>query len=116
MALGGGGPLYLKETAGIEIVSHVVELAAAKAPYGVYPNPQAEERLATIDVELREPEAAAENQLLERACSAPVTRWTSRTAGTTSIAARRDRTSDQVADLRPQRSGSPAGIELSSKA
>ena len=28
-----------KETAGIEIVSHVVEPASAKAPYGVYPTP-----------------------------------------------------------------------------
>ncbi|MFF4269805.1 chorismate synthase [Streptomyces sp. NPDC001536] len=30
---------YLKETAGIEIVSHVVELAAARAPYGIRPTP-----------------------------------------------------------------------------
>jgi chorismate synthase len=36
---------YLKETAGIEIVSHVVELAGAKAPYGVVPVPADQERL-----------------------------------------------------------------------
>lgn len=39
VALGAVARSYLKETAGIEIVSHVVELAAAKAPYGVYPVP-----------------------------------------------------------------------------
>ncbi|MFE5620361.1 chorismate synthase, partial [Streptomyces sp. NPDC056524] len=36
---------FLKEAAGIEIVSHVVELAAAKAPYGVYPTPADVEKL-----------------------------------------------------------------------
>ncbi|WP_138899008.1 chorismate synthase, partial [Streptomyces chryseus] len=36
---------YLKETTGVEIVSHVVELAAAKAPYGVLPVPADEARL-----------------------------------------------------------------------
>ncbi|GAA3501924.1 hypothetical protein GCM10019016_090320 [Streptomyces prasinosporus] len=39
VALGAVARSYLKETAGIEIVSHVVELASAKAPYGVYPTP-----------------------------------------------------------------------------
>ncbi|MFI1017028.1 chorismate synthase [Streptomyces sp. NPDC020965] len=39
VALGAVARSYLKETAGIEIVSHVVELAGAKAPYGVYPTP-----------------------------------------------------------------------------
>jgi chorismate synthase len=39
VALGAVARSYLKETAGIEIVSHVVELAAAKAPYGVLPTP-----------------------------------------------------------------------------
>ncbi|CAM5597579.1 Chorismate synthase [Streptomyces glaucescens] len=43
--LGAVARSYLKETAGIEIVSHVVELAAAKAPYGVYPTPADVERL-----------------------------------------------------------------------
>ncbi|MCZ0211404.1 chorismate synthase, partial [Streptomyces sp. UMAF16] len=33
------------ETAGIEIVSHVVELAGAKAPYGVHPTPAGVEKL-----------------------------------------------------------------------
>ena len=45
VALGAVARSYLKETAGIEIVSHVVELAAAKAPYGVYPTPSDVERL-----------------------------------------------------------------------
>src|SRR5262245_32316614 len=39
VALGAVARSFLKEAAGIEIVSHVVELAAAKAPYGVYPKP-----------------------------------------------------------------------------
>ncbi|MCX5148794.1 MULTISPECIES: chorismate synthase [unclassified Streptomyces] len=39
VALGAIARSFIKETAGIEIVSHVVELAAAKAPYGVYPTP-----------------------------------------------------------------------------
>ncbi|MFE9174041.1 chorismate synthase [Streptomyces kebangsaanensis] len=45
VALGAVVRSYLKETAGIEIVSHVVELAAARAPYGVYPAPADVERL-----------------------------------------------------------------------
>jgi chorismate synthase len=45
VALGAVARSYLKETAGIEIVSHVVELAAAKAPYGVVPVPGDEARL-----------------------------------------------------------------------
>ncbi|MEU7603152.1 chorismate synthase [Streptomyces sp. NPDC040724] len=39
VALGAVARSYLKETAGIEIVSHVVELAGVKAPYGVLPTP-----------------------------------------------------------------------------
>jgi chorismate synthase len=39
VALGAVARSYLKETAGIEIVSHVVELCAVKAPAGVYPTP-----------------------------------------------------------------------------
>ncbi|MFG2416889.1 chorismate synthase [Streptomyces goshikiensis] len=39
VALGAIARSFIKEVAGIEIVSHVVELAAAKAPYGVYPTP-----------------------------------------------------------------------------
>ncbi|WP_333767213.1 chorismate synthase [Streptomyces sp. IBSBF 2435] len=45
VALGAVARSYLKETAGIEIVSHVVELAGAKAPYGVVPVPGDEARL-----------------------------------------------------------------------
>ncbi|WP_030733666.1 chorismate synthase, partial [Streptomyces sp. NRRL S-237] len=39
VALGAVARSFVKEVAGIEIVSHVVELASAKAPYGVYPTP-----------------------------------------------------------------------------
>lgn len=45
VALGAVARSYLKETAGIEIVSHVVELASAKAPQGVYPTPADVEKL-----------------------------------------------------------------------
>ncbi|WAZ20429.1 chorismate synthase [Streptomyces cinnabarinus] len=39
VALGAVARSYIKETAGIEIVSHVVELCSVKAPQGVYPTP-----------------------------------------------------------------------------
>jgi chorismate synthase len=39
VALGAVARSYLRETAGVEIVSHVVELGAAKAPYGLVPEP-----------------------------------------------------------------------------
>ncbi|WP_406128885.1 chorismate synthase [Streptomyces sp. NBC_00989] len=39
VALGAVVRSYIRETAGIEIVSHVVELASAKAPRGVLPTP-----------------------------------------------------------------------------
>ncbi|MFB8312678.1 chorismate synthase, partial [Streptomyces sp. NPDC055961] len=45
VALGAVARSFIKEAAGIEIVSHVVELAAAKAPYGLYPTPADVERL-----------------------------------------------------------------------
>ncbi|MFD1662272.1 chorismate synthase [Streptomyces caeni] len=45
VALGAVARSYLKETAGIEIVSHVVELCSVKAPQGVYPTPAEAERL-----------------------------------------------------------------------
>ncbi|MBF9068675.1 chorismate synthase [Streptacidiphilus fuscans] len=45
VALGAVARSYLKETCGIEIVSHVVELGAAKAPAGVVPLPADEARL-----------------------------------------------------------------------
>ncbi|MFF7989334.1 chorismate synthase [Kitasatospora xanthocidica] len=45
VALGAVARAYLREVAGIELVSHVVELAAAKAPAGVLPLPSDEARL-----------------------------------------------------------------------
>lgn len=39
VALGAVARSYLRETAGIELVSHVVELASAKAPDGILPTP-----------------------------------------------------------------------------
>ncbi|MFJ3650344.1 chorismate synthase [Streptomyces murinus] len=45
VALGAVARSYLKETAGIEIVSHVVELCSVKAPAGVYPTPADVEKL-----------------------------------------------------------------------
>jgi chorismate synthase len=45
VALGAVARSYLKETTGIEIVSHVVELCSVKAPQGVYPTPADVERL-----------------------------------------------------------------------
>ncbi|MFD4872493.1 chorismate synthase [Streptomyces sp. NPDC058420] len=40
VALGAVARSYLSECTGIEVVSHVVELASAKAPHGVRPTPQ----------------------------------------------------------------------------
>ncbi|MEW2249755.1 chorismate synthase [Streptomyces sp. NPDC058733] len=45
VALGAVARSYLKETAGVEIVSHVVELCSVKAPQGVYPTPADVEKL-----------------------------------------------------------------------
>ncbi|MFI9274689.1 chorismate synthase [Kitasatospora sp. NPDC052896] len=45
VALGTVARSYLRETCGIELVSHVVELGAAKAPAGVLPLPADEARL-----------------------------------------------------------------------
>ncbi|MEU9593669.1 chorismate synthase [Streptomyces sp. NPDC048219] len=45
VALGAVARSYLKETAGIEIVSHVTELCSVKAPQGAYPTPADVERL-----------------------------------------------------------------------
>jgi chorismate synthase len=45
VALGTVARSYLKQTTGIEIVSHVVELGAAKAPYGLVPQSADVERL-----------------------------------------------------------------------
>ncbi|MFF3212578.1 chorismate synthase [Streptomyces sp. NPDC002886] len=45
VALGAVARSFLAEAAGIEIVSHVVELGAARAPYGLHPVPGDVERL-----------------------------------------------------------------------
>ncbi|HEX5568941.1 MAG TPA: chorismate synthase [Streptomyces sp.] len=45
VALGTVARSYLKETAGIEIVSHVVELGGARAPRGLLPRPEDVTRL-----------------------------------------------------------------------
>jgi len=50
VALGAVARSYLKETCGIELVSHVVELGAAKAPAGVLPLPSDESRLDEVPV------------------------------------------------------------------
>ena len=59
VALGAVARSYLSETAGIEIVSHVVELAAARAPYGTLPVPGDVERLDADPVRCLDPEASA---------------------------------------------------------
>jgi chorismate synthase len=59
VALGAVVRSYLKETAGIEIVSHVVELARAKAPYGVLPLPGDEARLDADPVRCLDADASA---------------------------------------------------------
>ncbi|MGJ5890968.1 chorismate synthase [Streptomyces niveiscabiei] len=45
VALGAVARAYLKETAGVQIVSHVVRLAGAQAPYGLLPTPSDVRRL-----------------------------------------------------------------------
>jgi chorismate synthase len=64
VALGAVARSYLKETAGIEIVSHVVELGGAKAPYGVLPVPGDEARLDADPVRCLDA-AAAEAMVAE---------------------------------------------------
>jgi chorismate synthase len=58
VALGAVARSYLKETAGIEIVSHVVELGAARAPYGVLPQPSDVARLDADPVRCLDAEAS----------------------------------------------------------
>ena len=50
VALGAVARSYLKETCGIELVSHVVELGAAKAPAGSLPLPSDEAALDEVPV------------------------------------------------------------------
>ncbi len=64
VALGAVARSYLKETAGVEIVSHVVELGAARAPHGVLPVPADVERLDGHPVRCLD-EAAGEAMVAE---------------------------------------------------
>ncbi|MFD8524799.1 chorismate synthase [Streptomyces capillispiralis] len=59
VALGAVARSYLKETAGVEIVSHVVELAGAEAPRGVHPTPDDVERLDADPVRCLDADASA---------------------------------------------------------
>jgi chorismate synthase len=58
VALGAVARSYLKETCGIELVSHVVELGGAKAPAGVLPLPSDEARLDEVPVRCLDDAAA----------------------------------------------------------
>ncbi|WP_031507737.1 chorismate synthase [Streptomyces megasporus] len=58
VALGTVARSYLKETAGIEIVSHVVELGGAKAPAGLLPSPEDVTRLDADPVRCLDPDAS----------------------------------------------------------
>ncbi|MFE3604017.1 chorismate synthase [Streptomyces sp. NPDC059142] len=60
VALGAVARSYLRETTGVEIVSHVVELAAAKAPYGLLPAPDDTARLDADPVRCLDADAAKE--------------------------------------------------------
>jgi chorismate synthase len=64
VALGAVARSYLKETCGIELVSHVVELGAAKAPAGLLPLPSDEARLDEVPVRCLD-EAAAKLMIEE---------------------------------------------------
>ena len=64
VALGAVARSYLKETCGIELVSHVVELGAAKAPARVLPVPADEARLDEVPVRCLD-EAAAKAMVAE---------------------------------------------------
>ena len=64
VALGAVARSYLKETCGIELVSHVVELGAAKAPAGQLPVPADEARLDEVPVRCLD-EAAAKEMIAE---------------------------------------------------
>jgi len=58
VALGAVARSFLLEVAGIELVSHVVELGAAKAPAGVLPKPADGERLDADPVRCLDPGAS----------------------------------------------------------
>jgi chorismate synthase len=59
VALGAVATSFLREVAGVEIVSHVVEFGAAKAPSGLLPTPADVERLDADPVRCLDPEASA---------------------------------------------------------
>jgi chorismate synthase len=59
VALGTVARSYLKETTGIELVSHVVELGGAKAPAGTQPLPGDEARLDADPVRCLDADASA---------------------------------------------------------
>ncbi|NJP64986.1 chorismate synthase [Streptomyces spiramenti] len=59
VALGAVARSYLRETAGVEVVSHVVELGAARAPYGTLPLPGDVERLDADPVRCLDEDASA---------------------------------------------------------
>ncbi|MBQ0850487.1 chorismate synthase [Streptomyces sp. NPDC057621] len=59
VALGAVARSYLRETAGIEIVSHVVELAAVGVPYGLLPLPEDTGRLDADPVRCLDPDTSA---------------------------------------------------------
>ncbi|MGK5500745.1 chorismate synthase [Streptomyces sp. URMC 125] len=68
VALGAVARSYLRETAGIEIVSHVVELGGAKAPAGLLPVPEDVERLDADPVRCLDTEASrAMVEVIDRA-------------------------------------------------
>ncbi|MFD1831428.1 chorismate synthase [Streptomyces desertarenae] len=68
VALGAVARSYLRETAGIEIVSHVVELGGAKAPAGLLPVPEDVERLDADPVRCLDAEASrAMVEVIDRA-------------------------------------------------
>ncbi|MFI0907236.1 chorismate synthase [Streptomyces sioyaensis] len=57
VAVGAVARAYLKEAAGIEVVSHVVELASVTVPQGVYPAPADVARLDADPVRCLDPDA-----------------------------------------------------------
>jgi chorismate synthase len=59
VALGEVARAFLRQAAGIELVSHVVELGPVKAPAGLVPVPADEERLDADPVRCLDPETSA---------------------------------------------------------
>jgi chorismate synthase len=59
VALGEVARAFLRQAAGIELVSHVVELGPVRAPAGLLPRPADEERVDADPVRCLDPEASA---------------------------------------------------------